>query len=197
MVERSLRRRIRTTCGTGRFSIRSHRTRSLSPTMRTRRRSLSRQRGYSINLASCLTAKADFSPRPSGVYRRALAIDEKSYGPDHPDVAARVGNFANLLRGDWTVLLKPSPSLRHALATRRGQPRAGSPLCSDWPQQSGPAATGYESPRRSRTAHAPRACDRRDKSMAPNHPNVGIRLSDNLASCLLQATGPTSRAPSR
>jgi hypothetical protein len=30
--------------------------------------------------------------------RRALAIDEKSYGPDHPDVAVQLNNLALLLK---------------------------------------------------------------------------------------------------
>jgi hypothetical protein len=32
------------------------------------------------------------------LYRRALAIDELSYGPDHPDVARDLNNLAGLLR---------------------------------------------------------------------------------------------------
>ena len=32
------------------------------------------------------------------LYRRALAIDEASYGPDHPDVAIDLNNLALLLR---------------------------------------------------------------------------------------------------
>ena len=32
------------------------------------------------------------------LYRRALAIDEQSYGPDHPTVATRLNNLALLLR---------------------------------------------------------------------------------------------------
>ena len=30
--------------------------------------------------------------------RRALAIDEKSYGPDHPDVATDLNNLAGLMQ---------------------------------------------------------------------------------------------------
>jgi hypothetical protein len=33
------------------------------------------------------------------LYRRALAITEKSFGPEHPDVAIRLNNLA-LLLGD-------------------------------------------------------------------------------------------------
>jgi hypothetical protein len=32
------------------------------------------------------------------LYRRALSIDEKSSGPDHPDVARGLNNLAELLR---------------------------------------------------------------------------------------------------
>jgi hypothetical protein len=32
------------------------------------------------------------------LYRRALAIDEKSFGPDHPNVARDLNNLAELLR---------------------------------------------------------------------------------------------------
>jgi hypothetical protein len=32
------------------------------------------------------------------LYRRALAIDEKSFGPKHPEVATDLNNLARLLR---------------------------------------------------------------------------------------------------
>ena len=56
--------------------------------------------------------------RPSGaepLYRRALAIDEKSYGPDHPKVATDLNNLAILL----SQTNRPSvaePLYRRALA---------------------------------------------------------------------------------
>jgi hypothetical protein len=31
------------------------------------------------------------------LYRRALAIDEASYGPDHPEVATDLNNLAGLM----------------------------------------------------------------------------------------------------
>ena len=36
--------------------------------------------------------KADYAQAET-LKRRALAIDEKTYGPDHPEVAIRVGNL--------------------------------------------------------------------------------------------------------
>jgi tetratricopeptide (TPR) repeat protein len=48
------------------------------------------------NLAALLYAtnrQAEAEP----LYRRALAIDEKSFGPDHPNVARDLNNLASLL----------------------------------------------------------------------------------------------------
>ena len=49
------------------------------------------------------------------LYRRALAIDEKSYGPDHPTVATRLNNLAFLLQ-DTNRLSEAEPLFRRALA---------------------------------------------------------------------------------
>ncbi|MGB9006559.1 MAG: DUF4062 domain-containing protein, partial [Candidatus Aminicenantales bacterium] len=48
-------------------------------------------------LALLLYAKAIFS-EAEPLMRRALAIDEKSYGPDHPEVATDLNNLAQLLQ---------------------------------------------------------------------------------------------------
>jgi hypothetical protein len=47
--------------------------------------------------------------------RRALAIDEKSYGPDHPEVARDLNNLSELLRAT-NRLAEGEPLLRRALA---------------------------------------------------------------------------------
>ncbi len=47
--------------------------------------------------------------------RRALAIDEASYGPDHPDVAIRLNNLAALLQAT-NRLAEAEPLMRRALA---------------------------------------------------------------------------------
>jgi len=47
--------------------------------------------------------------------RRALAIDEKSYGPEHPNVARRLNNLAQLLQ-DTNRLGEAEPLQRRALA---------------------------------------------------------------------------------
>ena len=51
---------------------------------------------------------------PSRSCRRALAIDEKALGPDHPDVAIRLNNLAVLLSAERR--LRGSRALRRALA---------------------------------------------------------------------------------
>jgi tetratricopeptide (TPR) repeat protein len=47
--------------------------------------------------------------------RRALAIDEKAYGPDHPKVAMRLNNLAQLLQAT-NRLAEAEPLMRRALA---------------------------------------------------------------------------------
>jgi tetratricopeptide (TPR) repeat protein len=47
--------------------------------------------------------------------RRALAIDEQSYGPEHPNVARDLNNLALLLQ-DTNRLEEAEPLLRRALA---------------------------------------------------------------------------------
>ena len=47
--------------------------------------------------------------------RRALAIDEQSYGAEHPDVAIDLNNLALLLQ-DTNRLMEAEPLMRRALA---------------------------------------------------------------------------------
>jgi tetratricopeptide (TPR) repeat protein len=47
--------------------------------------------------------------------RRALAIDEKSLGPEHPSVAISLNNLAQLLK-DINRLSEAEPLMRRALA---------------------------------------------------------------------------------
>ena len=49
------------------------------------------------------------------LFRRALAIDEASYGPDHPTVATRLNNLASLLYAT-NRLGEAEPLYRRALA---------------------------------------------------------------------------------
>ena len=47
--------------------------------------------------------------------RRALAIDERAFGPDHPNVAIRLNNLAQLLQAT-NRLAEAEPLMRRALA---------------------------------------------------------------------------------
>src|SRR5205085_380647 len=58
--------------------------------------------------------KADYH-RAEPLLRRALAIDEASYGPEHPNIAIRLNNLAKLLRAT-NRLCEAEPLHRRALA---------------------------------------------------------------------------------
>ena len=49
--------------------------------------------------------------------RRALAIDEKSFGPDHPNVAIASTIWRSCFR-TRTGFLRPKPLMRRALGNR-------------------------------------------------------------------------------
>ena len=74
------------------------------------------------NLAQLLQATnrlAEAEP----LMRRALAIDEKSYGPDHPNVAIRLNNLAQLLQ-DTNRLAEAEPLIAaRSRSTRRASAR--------------------------------------------------------------------------
>jgi tetratricopeptide (TPR) repeat protein len=65
-------------------------------------------------LGLMLRAKADYA-QAEPLMRRALAIDEKSYGLDHPEVARDLSNLALLLQ-DTNRLAEAEPHMRRALA---------------------------------------------------------------------------------
>jgi tetratricopeptide (TPR) repeat protein len=122
--------------------------------------------------------------------RRALLIDEASYGPDHPKVAIRLNNLAQLLQ-DTNRLAEAEPLMRRAL-------------------QIDEASFGPEHPkvalRLNNLAQLLKATNRRaeaeplmrralkidEASYGPDHPTVANRLN-NLAS-LLQATNRLAEA---
>ena len=109
--------------------------------------------------------------RPSRSMRRALAIDEKSYGPDHPEVAIRLNNLAICFKAT-NRLAEAEPLMRRALAIDETELRPRSSQRGDRPQQSRAAVSGHEPPRRSRAADAPRARDRR-KELRPGSSQCG------------------------
>jgi tetratricopeptide (TPR) repeat protein len=65
-------------------------------------------------LASWFKNRAEHS-EAEPLYQRALAIDEKSFGPDHPNVATGLNNLAGLLR-DTNRHAEAEPLYRRALS---------------------------------------------------------------------------------
>ena len=115
------------------------------------------------NLAGLLEDKnrlAEAEP----LYRRALAIDEASYGPDHPQVARDLNNLAGLLKAKNRID-EAEPLFRRALAIFEASfgpdhPKwlAASTICG--------ATPSHEPPWRGRAARTPRAGHLRDRALA-------------------------------
>ena len=72
--------------------------------------------------------------RPEPLMRRALAIDEASYGQDHPSVAIHLNNLAQLLQ-DTNRLGEAEPLMRRALAIGEASYGQDHPRSCDRPQQ--------------------------------------------------------------
>ena len=82
-------------------------------------------------------------PDADALYRRALAIDEASYGPDHPNVARDLNNLAKLLQVT-NRLGQAEPLMRRRTGDRRDVLRPGPPQRRPRPQQPGATVAGYE-----------------------------------------------------
>jgi tetratricopeptide (TPR) repeat protein len=128
--------------------------------------------------------------RAEPLYRRALAIDEKTLGPDHPTVATVLSNLAALLqdRGDYAGA---EPLLRRALAIYEkalglDHPDVATALnnLAALLEEKGDFAGAEPMVRRAIAIH--------EKALGPNHPDVAANLN-NLAE-LLQAKGDDSGA---
>jgi tetratricopeptide (TPR) repeat protein len=124
------------------------------------------------------------------LYRRALAIDEQSYGPDHPEVATDLNNLAELLR-DTNRLAEAEPLYRRALAISEQSYGPDHPTVAirlnnlagllRATNRLGEAEPLYR-----------RALAISEQSYGPDHPTVAIRLN-NLAG-LLRATNRLGEA---
>ena len=116
--------------------------------------------------------------------RRALAIDEKSFGPDHPNVATALNNLGRLLQAT-NRLAEAEPLMRRALAIDEKSFGPEHPERRHQAQQPGLAAEGHQ-PAAEAEPLMRRALAIDEKSSWPEHPNVANSLN-NLAA-LLQAT---------
>ena len=120
------------------------------------------------------------------MYRRALAIDERSYGPDQPDVATGLNNLAGLLLAT-NRLKEAEPLYRRALGDRRAVVRPRSPRSRHRPQQSGGVALGHEPATASRAAlrAAVQILARFHRLTGHEHPGIPTVL-DNYRGLLLE-----------
>jgi tetratricopeptide (TPR) repeat protein len=124
------------------------------------------------------------------LYRRGLAIDEQSFGPDHPDVATDLNNLALLLKAT-NRLAEAEPLMRRALAIDEQSfgpdyPRVAIDLnnLAQLLQETNRLAEAEPLMRRAL------AID--EQSFGPDHPDVARDLN-NLAQ-LLQATNRLAEA---
>jgi len=132
------------------------------------------------NVALSLADSGDLASAEP-VYRRALAIDEKTLGPDHPHVARDLNNLAELLRarGDYTAA---EPLYRRALAINE---KAFGPDHPDVAADLNNLA-GLLQVRGDLAATEPlyrRALAINEKALGPDHPLVAADLN-NLAALL-------------
>jgi tetratricopeptide (TPR) repeat protein len=134
-------------------------------------------------LGQLLTAKADYA-EAEPLMRRALAIDEQSYGQDHPNVAIRLNNLGQLLQVT-NRLAEAEPLMRRALVI--DEQTYGPDHSNVAIRLNNLASLLYA---RNRLAEAEplmrRALAIDEQSYGPDHPNVAVRLN-NLAQ-LLKAT---------
>ena len=122
--------------------------------------------------------------------RQALAIDEQSYGPEHPNVAIRLNNLAMLLKAT-SRLSEAEPLMRRALAIDE---QSYGPDHPNVAIDLNNLATLLQATNRLSEAEPlmRRALAIDEQSYGPEHPMVAIRLN-NLA-LLLQATNRLSEA---
>ena len=131
--------------------------------------------------------------------RRALSIDEKSFGPEHPNVAIRLNNLAQLLQ-DTNRLAEAEPLMRRALAIDE---KSLGPEHPNVARDLNNLAQLLQATNRLAEAEPlmRRALAIDEKSLGPEHPSVAI-ASTTWPSCALSwATGQKrpscTGAPSR
>jgi tetratricopeptide (TPR) repeat protein len=141
------------------------------------------------NIGLALQKQARFATAEP-FFRRAHAIDEKSYGPEHPNVAIRLNNLGQLLQAT-NRLEEAEPLIRRALAINE---RSYGPEHPNVAIGLNNLAQLLQATNRLEEAEAlmRRALAITEKSYGPEHPKVAIRLN-NLAQ-LLQDTNRLEEA---
>ncbi len=124
------------------------------------------------------------------MYRRALAIDEQSYGPDHPEVATDLNNLAELLRAT-NRLAEAEPMYRRALSIDEQSYGPDHPnVATDLNNLAGLLRATNRLAEAEPMYRRVLAID--EQSYGPDHPKVATRLN-NLAG-LLGATNRLAEA---
>ena len=109
------------------------------------------------------------------LYKRSLAICEKAFGPDHPDVALSLNSLAELYRFKVAMLM-PSRCISGRWRSRESS-GSRSPRCCDSAEQSW---LGFTKPRVA--TQTPSRCYKRslaihEKAFGPDHPMLQYRLT--------------------
>ncbi len=151
---------------------------------------ISEPTGHLMNALGLLTQSKARYDDAEPLCRRALAIAERSYGPDHPNVAVHLNDLASLLQ-DTNRLSEAEPMYRRALAIDE---KSYGPNHPNVARDLNNLAGLLWATRRLSEAEPMycRALAIDERSCGPGHPNVAIRLN-NLA-LLLQATNRMSEA---
>ena len=140
-------------------------------------------------LAVYAQQRADFAAAEP-LYRRALAIDETSYGPDHPSVATGLNNLAGLLRAT-NRLSEAEPLYRRALSIHETSYGPDHPLVAASLNNLALLLSATNRLSEAEPLHR-RALSIDETSYGPDHPNVATGLN-NLAG-LLDETNRFSEA---
>jgi tetratricopeptide (TPR) repeat protein len=143
-----------------------------------------------LNILAALFQDANRLAEAEALYRRALAITEKSFGPNHPHIASVLNNLAPLLK-DTNRLRDAETFLRRALSIHEKS------LGPDHPEVAtnlNNLAELYRAQSRDAEAQPPleRALSILEKSLGQEHPHVATSLN-NLAQ-LYRAQGQYDKA---
>ncbi|MCI0490795.1 MAG: tetratricopeptide repeat protein, partial [Blastocatellia bacterium] len=127
------------------------------------------------NLAELYHTKGDYA-KAEPLYERALAIEEKALGPDHPSVATSLNNLSSLYesKGDYA---KAEPLYQRVLAIRE---KALGPEHPDVARSLNNIAGLYDTKGDYAKAEPlyKRALAIREKALGPEHPDVARSLNN-------------------
>jgi tetratricopeptide (TPR) repeat protein len=116
--------------------------------------------------------------RAEPLFRRALKIDKKSLGPDHPDVARVLNNLAELLR-DTKRLAEAEPLFRRALKIEKRSLGPDHPDVARVLNNLAVLLCDTNRPAEAEPLYR-RALAIDEKSFGPDHPNVARGLIEGL-----------------